>query len=67
MTLPSAFSIDCLTPGVLALQIEDEPLDALALQAEIAAGRTAAADDRQADFLRSKAAPRPRPHRPGVE
>ena len=51
MTLPSAFSIDCLTPGVLALEIDDQPLDALALQAEVAARRTAAADDRQPDFL----------------
>ena len=51
MTLPSALSIDCLTPGVLDLEIHDQALDALALQAQVAAGRTAAPDDRQLDFL----------------
>ena len=51
MTLPSAFSIDCLTPECSTLEIDDQPLDALALQAQVAAGRAAAADDRQPDFL----------------
>ena len=47
-----------LDAGMLALEIHDQPLDALALQAEIAAGRTAAADDRQLAFLRVRRAPR---------
>ena len=37
-----------LDAGMLALQVEDQPLDPLPLKAEIAAGRAAAADDRQA-------------------
>src|SRR5688572_3563815 len=40
-----------LDARVLDLEIHDQSLDALALQAEIAACRTAAADDRQLDFL----------------
>jgi hypothetical protein len=37
---------------MLLLEIEDQPLDALALQAEVAARRTAAADDGQLALLR---------------
>ena len=37
---------------MLALEIHQQPLDALPLQAEVAARRTAAADDRQLGFLR---------------
>ena len=55
MTLPSALIIDCLTLGMLELELHDQPLDALALQAQVAAGRTAAADDRQLAFLGSTA------------
>src|SRR4051794_21864238 len=40
-----------LDAGVLALEVEDQALDALPLQAQIAARRTAAADDRQGAFL----------------
>ena len=46
-TLASALSIDGFTLGMLAFELHDQPLDALTLQAEIAARRTAAADDRQ--------------------
>ncbi len=38
-----------LDARVLALELDDQALDALPLQAEIAARRTAAADDRQLD------------------
>ena len=45
---------------VLDLELRDEPLDALALQAQIAAGRTAAADDRQLALpSRTRAPPTP--------
>src|SRR5687767_11544777 len=37
--------------GMLDLQLRDQPLDSLALQAEVAAGRAAAADDRQRSLL----------------
>src|SRR5688572_9888084 len=40
-----------LDARMLAFEVENEPLHALPLQAQIAAGRTAAADDGQPDFL----------------
>jgi hypothetical protein len=40
-----------LDVGVFDLELGDESLDALALQAEVAAGRAAAADDGQARLL----------------
>ncbi len=46
-TLARARIIEFLMSGMLDLELGDEPLDALALQAEIAARRAAAADDRQ--------------------
>src|ERR1043165_4363977 len=41
-----------LDAGVLLLDIEDQALDALALQAEVTAGRAATADDRQLTLFR---------------
>ena len=41
-----------LDAGVLDLEVGDQPLDALPLEAEVAAGRAAAADDRQLPLLR---------------
>ena len=41
-----------LDARVFLLEIEDQPLDALPLQAEVAARRAAAADDRQLALLR---------------
>ena len=58
VTFDRARSIDAFTPRVLALEIEDEALDALALQPQVAARRAAAADDRQAGTPWRRRAPR---------
>src|ERR1043165_3467018 len=44
-----------LHPGVLLFEIENQPLHALSLQAEAAAGRAAATNDRQLALLRVEA------------
>ena len=51
MTLPSALIIEFLTFGCSRSSSHDQPLDALPLQAQVAAGRATAADDRQLAFL----------------
>ena len=47
MTLAERLEHRGLDVGMLALELHDQALDALALQAQVAAGRAAAADDRQ--------------------
>ena len=49
-----------LHAGMLGFELHEQPLGALALQAQIAAGRAAAADDRQLALLAYRRAPRPR-------